>query len=129
METNEMVFVFGSNLAGVHGAGAALHAKRKLGAIWGKGIGPMGQSYALPTKDKNIQTLDMETINTHVDNFLVYAHSHPEMQFQVTCIGCGLAGLEHKDIAPMFTQAPDNCHFDTLWKPWLGEGVSYWGTF
>ena len=96
------VFVFGSNLAGRHGKGAALWARQHRGAIYGQGEGHQGNSYAIPTKDGNLKRLPLDTIANHVDNFLEYALSHPELTFQVTPIGCGLAGYSPKDIAWMF---------------------------
>lgn len=123
-----MIFVFGSNLAGIHGAGAAQYAHKHLGAKWGVGEGPTGQCYALPTKDRQIKDISLVRIKTHVDRFLEFAKDVPN-DFKVTCVGCGLAKWTHKDIAPMFIGAPDNCYFDTLWEPWLGDKVSYWGTF
>lgn len=138
MNTPEMVFVFGSNLAGIHGAGAAKFAREHRGAIPGVAIGHIGKSYAIPTKgmiQKGDQlmvghTLPLNTIRVFVEDFLEYARNHPEYQFQVTCIGCGLAGLEHKNVAPMFDGAPPNCWFDTLWGPWLDvPSNQYWGTF
>ncbi len=106
-----MIFVFGSNLAGRHGAGAALHAAKNCGAIYGQGHGLQGQSYGIPTKDHRIRTLPLHVISTFVDDFKRFARERPKMQFQVTNIGCGLAGYHVKDIAPMFKGAPDNCHF------------------
>ena len=96
------VFVFGSNLAGIHGAGAAKLAYEKFGAKWGYGKGLYGQSYALPTKNSEIRTMHINNINDCVRDFIWYADQHPELIFLVTEIGCGLAGLEPKDIAPMF---------------------------
>lgn len=124
-----MIFVFGSNEAGRHGAGAAKYALLHKGAIYGEGVGHFGESFALPTKDKNIETLPLNIIETYVHGFISYALTHPELEFQVTCIGCGLAGLTHSEIAPMFTHAPDNCQFDELWRPFLGDDKKYWGTF
>ena len=130
MNTDSMILVFGSNEAGIHGAGAAKIAFEHLGARWGKGVGIAGKSYAIPTKDKTIRhTLPLTTIKGYVDEFLTFARTVPDIQFQVTCIGCGLAGLKHEDVAPMFKGAPDNCWFDEAWKPWLGDTVLYWGTF
>lgn len=123
------IFVFGSNEAGIHGAGAARYAEVYKGAIRGIGYGHYGESFAIPTKDKRIQTLPLAAIETYVDYFIQYAKLHSEMLFQVTCIGCGLAGYEHGDIAPMFLKAPSNCEFDELWMPWLGPSRDYWGTF
>jgi hypothetical protein len=122
-----MYFVFGSNLRGIHGAGAADFALKHRGAVWGHGVGIMGQSYALPTKDTRVITLPIEDVKRHVNDFIQYAKDHEFMTFQVTRIGCGLAGFKDKDIAPMFEHAPDNCAFDSKWQPWL-PGRRYWGT-
>ncbi len=102
------VFVFGSNTAGRHGAGAAKLAYRKFGAKWGEGHGWFGQSFAIPTKGVTIQTLPLAEIKPNVEHFLVIAKSCPEFHFLVTAIGCGLAGYKAKDIAPMFKDAPAN---------------------
>lgn len=104
-----MIFVFGSNLAGRHGKGAALFAKQKHGAIYGVGVGRQGNAYAIPTKDRHLRTLSLDTIETYVDEFIEYAKKNPTEQFQVTAIGCGLAGYSPSDIAPMFYDAPQNC--------------------
>lgn len=125
----KMVFVFGSNESGVHGAGAAKFAYEKKGARWGKCYGHHGDSFAIPTKDEFIETMPLERIQQYVQGFLAYAKGHRKLTFQVTCIGCGLAGLKHEDIAPMFKNAPKNCHFDELWRPYLGDDHEYWGTF
>lgn len=123
------IFVFGSNDAGIHGAGAAALALKEHGAKYGKSYGHYGNSFAIPTKDENIATLPLDRIFDYVRGFLAYAQGHRKLIFQVTCIGCGLAGYQHRDIAPMFLTAPKNCHFDELWKPWLGDKANYWGTF
>lgn len=125
----KMVFVFGSNDAGIHGAGAAKYAVENQGAQWGKSYGHYGNSFAIPTKDEIIETLPLDRIQDYVRGFIAYAHGHRKLNFQVTCIGCGLAGLKHEQIAPMFLDAPSNCYFDELWKPYLGTKVNYWGTF
>lgn len=109
------VFVFGSNLAGIHGAGAARFAVENHGAKYGQGIGYQGNSYGIPTKDKAIRTLPLSAIAKHVDVFIAFAKEHPLLTFQVTQIGCGLAGYQARDIAPMFVEAPDNCLFDRDW--------------
>ena len=113
------IFVFGSNTAGVHGAGAAKTAYEKYGARWGKGLGHYGNSFALPTKDHNIQTLPMHKIEIYVKAFMQYAEDHKELDFMVTRVGCGLAGLHDQQIACMFDFAPANCFFDTKWEPLL----------
>lgn len=107
----EPVFVFGSNLAGRHGKGAALYARQHRGAIYGQGEGLQGNSYAIPTKDENLRSLSLDDILNHVVYFLEFACSHPELEFQVTPIGCGLAGYTPSQIAPMFDMpAPRNVH-------------------
>lgn len=114
-----IIFVFGSNLAGRHGKGAALAAAKWYGAKTGEGVGPMGTSWAIPTKDKNLQTLPLDTIKTYVNTFLAYAKHNHDRLFLVTAIGCGLAGYKHEQIAPMFKDAPGNCFFDKRWAPYL----------
>lgn len=109
------IFVFGSNLAGRHGKGAALHARQHHGAINGFGHGRMGNAYAIPTKDENIRTLPLDSIRRYVAIFVAYAKNHPELRFQVTAIGTGLAGYKHEDIAPMFKGAPSNCRLPDEW--------------
>ena len=111
-----MIFVFGSNLAGRHGKGAALTAKMKHGAIQGRGWGPQGHSWAIPTKDENLKTLPLSRIEPYVRQFIADARNHPETDFQVTRIGCGLAGYNDIDIAPMFKDAPDNCLLPNNWR-------------
>jgi hypothetical protein len=104
------VFVFGSNLAGRHGAGAALFARKHHGAIYGVGEGIQGNSYAIPTKDEYLNVLPLTEINKYVNKFLLFATSNPQLEFEVTAIGCGLAGYLPRDIAPMFMDAPTNCY-------------------
>jgi hypothetical protein len=116
-----LIFVFGSNLSGIHGAGAAAHALLAHGAVMGIGRGPTGHSYALPTKDEHIQTLPLSTIELYVKEFLTYARENPIMTFLVTRIGCGLAGYTNDQIAPMFRGAPSNCKFDPEWEPYLSS--------
>jgi hypothetical protein len=103
------IFVFGSNLAGIHGAGAAAFAVKNHGAIWAQGVGLQGSSYGIPTKDFNIRTLPLAKVNYYVEDFIAFAKKHPEMTFNVTAIGCGLAGYTPEQIAPMFKNAPQNC--------------------
>lgn len=124
----KFVFVFGSNEAGRHGGGAALHAYQQHGARYGKGYGHYGDSFAIPTKDREIQTLPLERIQGYVVGFLEYAKGNPQLNFQVTQIGCGLAGYKPEDIAPMFVNAPENCYFDVEWMPIIGNQANYWGT-
>lgn len=98
------IFVFGSNLRGYHGAGAARTALQ-FGAEMDNGRGLCGQTYALPTKDGHIQTLSLMTIKYYVDEFISYATKHPEYTFLVTRVGCGLAGFKDEHIAPLFIDA------------------------
>lgn len=120
------VFVFGSNLAGAHGAGAAAYAAKHWGAQMGVGVGLTGMAYALPTKDRRINTMPLQAIRAHVLDFMKFAEQHPSMTFKVTQVGCGLAGYEAKDIAPMFIGSPSNCWFDEAWKQWLPL-AKFWG--
>lgn len=91
------VFVFGSNLQGRHGGGAARMAYEQFGAVWGQGVGLYGQSYAIPTMQGGV-----ETIKPYVDDFLQFAKRHSDLDFLVTEIGCGIAGFTPHDIAPLF---------------------------
>jgi len=102
------VFVFGSNLAGRHGKGAARIAHQAFGAIWGQGEGEQGNSYAIPTKDRRLNPLPLYSIQQSVYRFVRFAALHPELRFFVTPIGCGLAGYSPAQIAPMFANAPAN---------------------
>lgn len=113
------IFVFGSNLAGRHGAGAAAFAKRFRGAELGVGIGLTGRSYAIPTKDDRIRPLTLDQIHMHVTVFVAFAQFHPNMEFFVTRVGCGLAGYTDEQIAPMFINAPSNCAFAKEWRLFL----------
>lgn len=109
------IFVFGSNLAGRHGGGAAHVAHQDYGAVWGVGEGLTGKSYALPTKDRHLHTLPIEDIAAYIATFLDVAFSHPETAFAVTRVGCGLAGFTDDEIEPFFVDAPDNCHLPEGW--------------
>lgn len=97
---SDEVFVFGSNLAGMHGGGAARIALERFGAVWGQGVGLQGQSYAIPTMQGGV-----ETIAPYVDEFIEFAIGHPELKFLVTEIGCGIAGFSPAEIAPLFARA------------------------
>lgn len=102
------IWVFASNLAGKHGAGSALHAKRFYGAKYGIGIGMQGDSYAIPTKDKNLKVMPLKEIEHHVKDFLSYAKKNEDLAFNVVKIGCGLAGYKPEEIAPMFEGYSEN---------------------
>ena len=99
LEPNQ-ILVFGSNIQGLHGGGAAAAAMRSFGAIWGQGVGLQGQSYAIPTMHGGV-----DEIRPYVDEFIDFARQHPELTFLVTRIGCGIAGFTDKQIAPLFVYA------------------------
>lgn len=101
LQPNE-IFVFGSNLRGMHGGGAAYIAHRKFGAIMGQGIGLQGQSYAIPTMQGGV-----ETIKPYVEEFIEFAKAHQNLTFLVTRIGCGIAGFTDDEISPLFEKAHD----------------------
>lgn len=110
------IFVFGSNLSGLHGGGAAAFAHKHRGAIWGNGEGLQGQSYAIPTKYfEIIGSLTLEQVQFHVDKFKTFAKKNPKLEFEVTRIGCGLAGFTDEQIAPLFKKSPKNCHLPPEW--------------
>jgi hypothetical protein len=119
-----MIFVFGSNTAGIHGAGAAKFALKNHGAVWGQGVGLQGNSYAIPTKDDNIRTLPLVAIEQYIRQFLQFASANPSLQFQVTRVGCGLAGYIDDQIAPYFKGAPSNCFMPPEWVSLIG-GTSW----
>ena len=98
--TENEIFVFGSNLAGVHGGGAARLAYNRFGAVWGQGVGLQGQSYAIPTMQGGV-----ETIKPYVDEFIRFAKGNRHLTFLVTRIGCGIAGFRDEEIAPLFKEA------------------------
>lgn len=116
LNTGKNIFVFGSNLAGRHGAGAALEANKHWGAIDGVSYGMAGQSFAIPTKDWKIKTMPLESIELGINAFLDYSQKHPDLNFLVTKIGCGLAGYKESDIKPFFKDAPKNCQLPEGWR-------------
>lgn len=103
------IFVFGSNLAGMHAGGAARLAFRKFGAVWGQGVGLQGRSYAIPTMQG-----DVETIRPYVVEFIAFAAARPQLKFLVTQIGCGIAGFSPRQIAPLFESAR---HVENIFLP------------
>lgn len=110
------VFVFGSNLAGMHGAGAARTALDLYGARMGQGRGLQGSSYAIPTKGRQLETLPLEDIGDYVEAFLTHAAANPDLSYFVTRIGCGLAGLVDQEVAPLFRGAPSNVELPDGWR-------------
>lgn len=116
---NGEVFVFGSNLAGRHGKGAALVARLKYGAEYGQGQGLHGQSYAIPTKDDQLQILPMNMIEGFIEEFIMFAKANRKTKFFITRVGCGLAQHRNKDIAPLFAPALPNCNYAEEWQRYL----------
>lgn len=135
--SDKPILVFGSNTHGIHGAGAALAAYKKHGARFGMGYGHYGDSFAIPTKgvitigDKKMvgDPLTLYQVQQFVNGFIAYAEEHPELTFQITRIGCGLAGFTDSQMSALFIGSPLNCQFDEVWKPVLGNKYTYWGTF
>lgn len=105
------IYVFGSNLAGKHGAGSARVAKNCHGAIYGQGVGRQGNAYAIPTKDANLRPLPLDRVDFYVQEFLIYAYENPQLTFRVVDIGCGLAEYKPYQIASMFSHPPANVVF------------------
>jgi len=123
---NGEIFVFGSNLAGRHGAGAARAAREKFGAVMRVGFGPMfgksddmGSSFAIPTKGWMIDTMELKDIKTFIKQFVAYTNIAQDREFFVTRVGCVLAGHKDSDIAPMFKGCNLNCNFPEEWREYL----------
>ena len=130
MNKEDMIFVFGSNEAGIHGAGAALFALRNRGARLGLPFGLEGRSFAVPTKGKRRipngpgggrryevgDPLSLAEIKRYVDSFLWHAEKNPDETFQVTAIGCGYAGFRNEQMAPLFADSPANCRMPPEWR-------------
>lgn len=119
LPSNNEIFVFGSNLAGVHGAGAAKVAASRFGALYGNGIGFQNNSYAIPTKDVNIRTLPLNEIEKYIEQFVRVTNDHFIIaEYFVTRVGCGLAGYKDSQIAPLFRGAI-NCSFAEEWREYM----------
>ncbi len=115
------IFVFGSNLAGRHGMGAANAALKRYGAVYGKGIGLHGQSYGIPTKDENLKVIPIDEVAIYIRDFIEFSKSNPDKQFFVTAIGCGLAGYKPEQIAPLFRGVGDNVSLPDVFKEFFDE--------
>ena len=115
---HDLIFVFGSNLAGRHGAGAAKQALLEFRAIYGRGVGLQGSGYAIPTKDQHLKVLALKQIQKHVNTFLQFHKDNPDLYFFLTAIGTGYAGYKHSQIAPMF-KGVQNSWISQHWKPYL----------
>jgi hypothetical protein len=112
------IFVFGSNLAGRHGAGAARYAFKNYGAEMGVGVGLTGNSYAIPTKDYVLKTLSLNAIEQHIEDFVNFAWDNPQYKFLLTPIGCGLAGYRRDQIKPLIEKyhPPHNVIYTKEWE-------------
>jgi len=117
----DSIWVFGSNLAGIHGAGAAEVAFEKFSASWAQGVGLSGRSYAIPTKDHNLKTLPLKDIGPYIREFVAFTRKYCDSKFFVTRVGCGLAGFRNETIAPLFKNCGDNCNMPIGWKKFLEE--------
>jgi hypothetical protein len=125
----DMIFVFGSNLDGNHAGGAARFAHLQRGAEMGVGEGLTGSCYALPSVGHDFTGMSFETLKHHVDTFLAFAADRMDLDFQVTRIGCGIAGFRDKEVAQIFADATTNCLFDEMWRNLLPTAARFWGTF
>lgn len=122
-EDDEEIFVFGSNLSGIHGGGAAKVARFRFGAKLGQGMGRMGNSYGIPTKGfiegDFIPTLTLKQIRRYVKEFREHTKRNKHETYFVTRIACGIAGYKDSQIAPMFRGATKRCNFPKEWKEYL----------
>lgn len=132
MISKNSIFVFGSNLSGIHGAGAAKVAHAKYGAKYGKGKGLQGHSYALATKGFNIEPISLQLVAKHIQEFMAFAYDNKGTDFKVTQVGCDIGGFTKLQIAPMFTYSAytgSNLYFDTAWIDLLPDTAKFWGTY
>lgn len=120
-ESKRVIFVFGSNEAGIHGLGDALLARRLHGAIVGKGEGLQGNSYGLPTKNRHIQSLPLDAIERNVGTFIALAKERDDLVFDVQAVACRLAGYTPEQIAPFFAGCPENVYVHPLFAAVLRE--------
>lgn len=117
--TGDWIFVFGSNLAGRHGKGAAKIARVNFRAEYGVGQGPTGHAYAIPTKGRHLEVLPLDVIREGIDAFLGYAADNPGLNFFVTKVGTVLAGYSDDQIGPLFARVPPNCSLPNEWRPYV----------
>lgn len=122
--TEEPVFVFGSNLAGIHGTGAALGARRQYGAVIGQGAGLTGHAYGIPTKDAKLNVLPLARVLDELERFMEFARANPDLRFRMTRIGCGLAGLAEDVIADRALVAPGNVLLPGVWEARRTSGLA-----
>lgn len=117
------IFVFGSNEAGLHGAGSAEYARVYYGAVPGQAYGLQGTSFAIPTKDAKLRPLSLAKIRRYVEAFLVYAREHQEFEFRLVPIGTGYAHYKPEQIAPMFVNASSNVVLPQEFRTVLDTGL------
>lgn len=110
------VFVFGSNNLGIHSAGAAQHAYKNFGAVWGVGEGMTGCSYAIPTKVTPRIKMGFDQVAENINKFISFASQNPQMAFEITKVDCGYAGHQERDILRLFKDAPRNCYLPSDWE-------------
>jgi hypothetical protein len=113
------VFVFGADLAGRHREGDALKALRRHGAVYGRGVGLQGRSYAVPVRDEHDRLLPLPVIARYVQAFLRFAAIHAHATFHVSRVGCGRDAYRDEQIAPLFAGAPGNCRLPRGWERYL----------
>lgn len=115
---DDRVFVFGSNLLGIHGAGAAAYARLQLGAEAGVGEGLTGRSYALPTCYRPGEPVTLQELAVYMYNFFNFADDHPELTFFLSKVGCGIAGFDEHDVAYIVHELlpPANVHIPPDWQ-------------
>lgn len=116
LKDKKPIYTFASNEAGRHGAGSAKIALEQWGARYKIGLGLVGDSYAIPTKDGNIKTLPLSKIKEYIDRFIDFANNNPKYGFLTVRIGCGLAGFQETEIAPLFKNAGDNILLPPNWR-------------
>jgi hypothetical protein len=116
---SDHVFVFGSNLAGLHSVDIPLIASTSYGAEFGVGVGVTGGSYCIPIKDRFIRFLTLKEIKIYVDQFKAHTLANPDTKFWVTHLGIERRGYSHHDIAPLFRGCGPNCNFPLQWRPYL----------
>ncbi len=115
------ILVFGSNLAGIHAVGARRYAYDWCGAIWEKGEGLMGNSYAIPIQDHHLKTLQLDKVESYVEQFIIFAWERRDLEFFVTRLGCDRGEYTVDDIAPLFVDAPPTCEFPDAWVRFIAE--------
>ncbi|MBP6429775.1 MAG: hypothetical protein KA273_05195 [Bacteroidales bacterium] len=122
LEKNE-IFVFGSNLSGIHAGGAAYIAFKHFGAVWGVGYGLQGQTFALPTKDKEIITLPLSKVKSYLKDFIEFVYLNPNLKFYLTKIGCGLAGFTIEEIKTILWEALEEIAKDNKKEVYLPSNL------